>query len=299
MSRRKNKKLPPLEVRIYNWFCNLMIFIGILFIIDASDVMPALAAEANVIYITTEAANEEEPIEPIDQVKFKAFTNINIRKTPSLDGEVIGNISGGEYIDNVISTSKEWTLVQYNNITGYVNNSYIGTDETYEEYLKKQDDIKTKVLKCSSYLEEKYGFSSDLQMYLFNQTKSVYSNLTDQLDYYYFCLAVIQQESDFKSSAKHKNDNGTTDLGLMQINSSLWKDLKKKGIISSSDDLYNSYTNIIAGLDELNQCVKKYGLTENAYYMYNTGKRNKAGTNKNSKKVWEYFLEWKDRFETN
>lgn len=296
MSRRK-KKL-PIEVRIFKGFSNLMIILGIWLIFDCT-IMQVFAASSDVIYITTEAAEENETNESSNSTLFYAFANLNIRSTPSFDGEVIGNIPENGVVDNVITVEGDWAFIQYNDITGYVNNAYIGTSETKEEYIKNQQSIEAKVLKCSSYLEQNYGFSSDLQMYLFNQTKSVYSNLTDQLDYYYFLLAVIQRESDFKTKVKHKNSNGSTDLGLMQINSCMWKELKEAGIISTSEDLYDPYTNIIAGLYELNQCVKKYGLTENAYYMYNTGKSKKAGTNKNSHIVWDYFLEWKDRFETN
>ena len=298
-SRRSNL---PLGIRLFRWFGNVMIAIGIAFIFEAYAAFISKAAEANVIYITTEteaAEENKEVVAAVEPVLLQAFTNINIRSTPSFDGEVIGNIPQGDEIDNIISVEGAWTLIQENGLTGYVNNAYLGTKETYDEYLKKQDEIETQVLKCSSYLTQMYGFGEDLQKFLYDQTKSVYSDTVDRLDYYYYLLAVIQRESEFKIRAYHKNSNGSTDLGLMQINSCMWKELKQKGIISSSEDLYDPYTNIVAGLYELNQCVAKYGLSENAYYMYNTGRRNKPGTNKNSHIVWDYFLEWKNRFETN
>lgn len=299
MSRRK-KKL-PIEIRIYRGFSNLVILLGIWLIFESlAQCIAARAAEQNIIYITTEAAEENETPEPSsNSTPFYAFANLNIRSTPSLDGEVIGNIPENGVIDNVIRLEGDWALIQYDDITGYVNSIYIGTSETKEEYLKNQQNIETQVLKCSSYLEQNYGFTPDQQLYLFNKTKEVYSNTVDQLDYYYYLLAVIQRESDFKRKAYHKNSNGSTDLGLMQINSCMWKELRQNGIISSSEDLYDPYININAGMYELNQCVAKYGLSENAYYMYNTGKSKKAGTNKNSHIVWGYFLDWKNRFETN
>ena len=45
-------------------------------------------------------------------------------------------------------------------------------------------------------------------------------------------------------------------------------------------------------MDEMNICVGNHGISENAYYSYNTGKHNKKGTNKNSHKVWAYYNEW-------
>jgi len=298
MKSRKNNL--PLGIRLLNMIGNVMIVIGILFIFESYVAMfVSKAAETNVIYITTEPAEEnKEIVAAVEPVLLQAFANINIRSTPSFDGEVIGNISQGDEIDNIISVEGTWALIQENGLTGYVNNAYLGTKETYEEYLKNQQNIENKVLKCNSYLTQTYGFGEDLQKFLYDQTKSVYSDTVDRLDYYYYLLAVIQRESEFKTRAYHKNTNGSTDLGLMQINSCMWKELKQAGIISSSDDLYDPYTNIVAGLYELNQCVAKFGLSENAYYMYNTGKR-KAGTNKNSHIVWDYFLEWKNRFETN
>ena len=302
MSRRK-KKL-PIEVRIFKGFSNLMIILGFCLIFESlAQIITSRAAEQNIIYIVTEAAEENiktpSPVPSSNSTPFYAFANLNIRSTPSFDGEVIANIPENGIINNVISTDGDWALIQYSNITGYVNSTYIGTSETKEEYLKNQQNIETQVLKCSSYLEQNYGFTLDQQLYLFNKCKSLYSNLTDQLDYYYYALAVIQRESDFKKRCYHKNSNGSTDLGLMQVNSCLWKELKQKGIISSSEDLYDPYININAGFYELDQCVAKYGLTENAYYMYNTGKSKKPGTNKNSHIVWGYFLDWKNRFETN
>ena len=94
--------------------------------------------------------------------------------------------------------------------------------------------------------------------------------------------------------------NGTRDLGIMQVNSCNWADLKKKGLISSydlnsltCDELqYNDYINIRAGMDEMNICVNKWGISQNAYYSYNTGKHKTQGTNKGSRLVWNYYTEW-------
>lgn len=58
--------------------------------------------------------------------------------------------------------------------------------------------------------------------------------------------AIIQAESGGDPRAVNKNENGTTDRGLFQINSIHTQNLKKAGIIKTEDDLFDPQTNIAA-----------------------------------------------------
>ena len=107
---------------------------------------------------------------------------------------------------------------------------------------------------------------------------------------YGLALAVIQHESEFNPKATNHNNNGSTDKGLFQTNSCWWKELRKEGMISESDDLYDPSTCIRCGMWELSKYVAKYGNTERAYAAYNTGRDVKS--NKNSRKVMQYWEAW-------
>lgn len=109
---------------------------------------------------------------------------------------------------------------------------------------------------------------------------------------YTFALAVIQKESSFDPKATNHNKNGSSDKGLFQTNSCLWKQLKKDGFITHSDDLYDAKTSIKCGMLELSKKVLKYGNTERAYAAYNAGRDVKS--NKNSRKVVKYWEQWKE-----
>lgn len=109
---------------------------------------------------------------------------------------------------------------------------------------------------------------------------------------YAFALAVIQKESEFNPKATNHNNNGSTDKGIFQTNSCWWKELKKEGMISESDDLYDPSIGIHCGMWELSKYVGKYGNTERAYAAYNTGRDVKS--NKNSRKVMQYWEAWKE-----
>lgn len=122
--------------------------------------------------------------------------------------------------------------------------------------------------------------SEDQQHLLWNES------INREIDYG-FALAVIQKESDFNPKAINHNKNGSTDKGLFQTNSCWWKELKKEGMISESDDLYDPCIGISCGMWELQKYVSKYGNTERAYAAYNTGRDVKS--NKNSQKVMEYW----------
>lgn len=138
---------------------------------------------------------------------------------------------------------------------------------------------------------EEIPLSADVQEYIWEHCKAVTS---DYENYYYYMLGAIQLESQFKQSAKHYNSNGSIDRGLCQINSVHISELKRNGLISCTEDLFNLYKNIDCGFEIMNPCVEQFGVTEEAYYSYNTG-RKKPGRNKNSKLVMQYMSEWKQK----
>lgn len=128
----------------------------------------------------------------------------------------------------------------------------------------------------------------EVQEYIWNHCKRVTG---DYKNYYAFILGAIQLESEFKRTAIHHNKNGTTDRGLMQINSCNIKSCKNAGLISCTDDLWNIYKNIDCGFHEMNDYVRKFGVCESAYYAYNTG-RTSGGSNKNSRVVMSNMARW-------
>lgn len=137
---------------------------------------------------------------------------------------------------------------------------------------------------------EKIPLSPAVQEYIWVKCKEATS---DYVNYYYFMLGAIQLESTFNSNAIHYNGNGTVDRGLCQINSCNIKKMKKLGLINSSDDLFDTYKNINCGFAMMNQYINMFGVSEAAYYAYNTG-RERAGSNKNSRAVMKYMEQWRE-----
>ncbi len=129
---------------------------------------------------------------------------------------------------------------------------------------------------------------AEVQQYIWTKCKRTTG---DFKNYYAFILGAIQLESDFKRTAIHYNKNGTTDRGLMQINSCNISSCKRAGLISCTDDLWNIFKNIDCGFHEMDAYVKKFGVTESAYYAYNTGRQN-GGSNKNSRVVMRNMSYW-------
>ena len=139
-------------------------------------------------------------------------------------------------------------------------------------------------------VSEKVPLSAELQQYIWTQCKKA---TADYKNYYAFMLGAIQHESSFKSKATHMNNNGTIDRGICQINSSNIGKMKRAGLITEAQDLFNPYKCIDCGFWLMNQYIAMFGVSESAYYAYNTG-REKNGSNKNSRMVMSYMEGWKD-----
>lgn len=131
----------------------------------------------------------------------------------------------------------------------------------------------------------------DVQEYIWKHCKKVTG---DYKNYYAFILGAIQLESEFKRTAIHYNSNGSTDRGLMQINSCNIKECKRAGLITCTDDLWDIYKNIDCGFHEMNNYIRKFGVCESAYFAYNTG-RTSGGSNKNSRVVMSNMAQWNTR----
>lgn len=82
--------------------------------------------------------------------------------------------------------------------------------------------------------------------------------------------AIAQQESAMKPGAIGHNRDGSTDLGLMQINSFHMKRLKKMGI-SEKQLLQDPCISVIVGASILSDMMKIYGYSWEAVGAYNAG----------------------------
>ncbi len=92
--------------------------------------------------------------------------------------------------------------------------------------------------------------------------------------------SIAQIESNLNPKAMNKNQNGSIDIGLMQINS-FW--IKTLGLDSNkliSDPCYNT----MIGAKVLKQCIDRYGYTWEAVGCYNA-----TSTPKRVKYSWKIF----------
>lgn len=80
--------------------------------------------------------------------------------------------------------------------------------------------------------------------------------------------AIAWQESHGNASAIHRNTNGSTDYGMMQINSLHLPVLSRYGI--SATDLMNPCANVFVAAWYLRRMVVKYGYTWTAVGAYHS-----------------------------
>lgn len=87
---------------------------------------------------------------------------------------------------------------------------------------------------------------------------------------YDLALSVMAKESEGKKNAVNRNDNGTIDKGLMQINSCNYEWLRKELGVT---DFYNPWQNIKCGVFILGQLSDKYSNPHQILMSYNMGEK--------------------------
>ena len=94
---------------------------------------------------------------------------------------------------------------------------------------------------------------------------------------YLYVLSLIKHESNFTITAIHHNTNGTTDYGLMQINSSNYN--------GDYNDLFNPDKNVTLGVSIYRDCyVAAKGNMATSFRFYNAGRNSIEKNYKN----WVY-----------
>lgn len=84
---------------------------------------------------------------------------------------------------------------------------------------------------------------------------------------------IAEVESSMNPRAINVNANGSEDIGLMQINSGAFHELKKRGI--NRADLFDPCINVSVGAWILSQKIDRYGFTWEAVGAYNAKSRDK------------------------
>lgn len=79
--------------------------------------------------------------------------------------------------------------------------------------------------------------------------------------------AIAKTESNFNPQAINSNTNGSTDIGLMQINTIHLEELNNLGI--SEEMLFIPEVNVDVGAYVLSRCIKKHGENWKAINCYN------------------------------
>lgn len=92
-----------------------------------TDIIPEASTEPEQ---GTEADTGEETIPSYSFRYIGTYLNLNIRSTPSLDGEIIGKVPPGRSGSVIELTNDGWALIDYQDIIGYCSRDYIELQET-------------------------------------------------------------------------------------------------------------------------------------------------------------------------
>ncbi|SQB02512.1 LEE-encoded protein [Citrobacter koseri] len=106
-------------------------------------------------------------------------------------------------------------------------------------------------------------------------SQSAFANCWDRAaNYYhvdpYLLFAIAQVESGMNPYAVGRNHDGTRDVGLMQINSSHFSALERRGI-DEYRLMLEPCTSIMVGASILSDMIKVYGYNWEAVGAYNAG----------------------------
>ncbi|HCB3585492.1 type III secretion system invasion protein IagB [Citrobacter koseri] len=126
-------------------------------------------------------------------------------------------------------------------------------------------------------------------------SQSAFANCWDRAaNYYhvdpYLLFAIAQVESGMNPYAVRRNHDGTRDVGLMQINSSHFSALERRGI-DEYRLMLEPCTSIMVGASILSDMIKVYGYNWEAVGAYNAGvkKENYPQRMIYAHKVWETY----------
>ena len=97
-------------------------------------------------------------------------------------------------------------------------------------------------------------------------------------------LAIARVESGLDPRAMNQNTNGSTDMGLMQINS-CWKKRLGENWRHLSDPCYS----VMVGAWILRQCVDRYGYNWDSVACYHTGRGMNDCSQKKQKRARTYI----------
>lgn len=138
--------------------------------------------------------------------------------------------------------------------------------------------------------EELNGYmTEDLQEYIWNLCARRYTG--KQLKEYYSCMiGLAQGESEFNPKATNYHGD-SCDRGLYQINSKNVSRLKKAGLITSAEDLYDPYASARCGEYIFWEGYKEKGYSEQSYTRYLYGDK-KERSNRYTKRVWGMMQGW-------
>ena len=124
---------------------------------------------------------------------------------------------------------------------------------------------------------------------------SALANCWDKAAHYYhvdpwLLFAIAKVESGMNPQAVGVNHDGTYDVGLMQINSSHFPELQRKGI-DSYRLMSEPCTSIMVGASILSDMIKVYGNNWEAVGAYNAGlkKENYPKRMQYAHKVWNKY----------
>ena len=133
------------------------------------EVQVAMATEE----VTTEATTEpvvaytEQTVasKPEGEFDKKCIANVeetlNIRKTPSTDGEFVGSMNPGA-IAIVEGTDGEWTKIKSGDVEGYVLSEYVLTGDSAEEFAKDYVTLQGTVLEDGVNIREDKSTDADI-----------------------------------------------------------------------------------------------------------------------------------------
>ena len=106
------------------------------------------------------------------------------------------------------------------------------------------------------------AYSSQTNAFCWNEAAARYNINASVLQ------SIGQHESGLKPTAINRNNNGTVDVGVMQINSIHFAELQSYGIVPSA--LWEPCTNVMVGAFLLAKSIKKYGNTWEAVGAYHS-----------------------------